>query len=162
MSYRKSKTEKGATVITAQTEINAEKDKVWNVLRSIGEIKNFHPLIKNSYSSTSQQNGLGAKRICELIPMGQMVEEVVEWNEGHSFVMQVIGGKMLPPYRYMRGEINLTEQNGKTKVTFSFSYRLKFGFLGQIMNALIIKPQFKNAPPKYVNGLKEYVESLGQ
>lgn len=162
MSYRKLKTEKRATVITAQTEINAEKDKVWSVLKSIGEIKNFHPLIKNSYSTTPQQNGLGAKRICELIPMGQMEEEAVAWNEGQSFIMQVVGGKMLPPYHFMKGEINLVEQNGKTNVSFSFSYRLKFGVVGQIMNALVIKPQFKNAPPKYVNGLKEYVESLGQ
>lgn len=161
MSNRMSTAELGATIITAQTEINAEKDKVWNVLKSIGEIQNFHPLIKNSYSTTQVQNGPGARRICELIPMGQMEEEAVAWNEGESFVMEVVGGKMLPPYRFMRGEINLTEQNGKTKVTFSFSYRLKYGIFGKLMNALLIKPQFKKAPPKYVNGLKEYVENLG-
>lgn len=161
MSYKKSKTEKGATIISAQAEINADKDKVWSVLKSIGEIKKFHPLIKNSYSTTQHQNGLGAKRICELIPMGQMEEEAVEWNEGQSFVMEVIGGNMLPPYRFMKGEINLTELAGKTKVTFSFSYRLKYGIVGQLMNILLIKPQFKKAPPKYVSGLKEYVENLG-
>ena len=154
------RTEKGVTIITSEIEINASKEKVWQVLSLIGEIEKFHPLVKKSCAITNAKSGLGAKRHCELLPMGQMEEEVVEWNEGKSFVLEVIGGKMLPPYCFMKGKIDLVESNEKTKVTFSFSYQLKYGMLGDLMNAMLIRPQFKKAPPKYVSGLKEYVETL--
>lgn len=155
------KTEKGVTIITSLIEINAPKEKVWRVLNFIGEIENFHPLIKKSYVTTNVKSGLGAKRYCELLPMGKMEEEAIEWDEGKSFVMKVIGGKMLPPFLFMKGKVCLEELGVKrTKVSFSFSYQLKYGVLGNLMNILLIKPQFKKAPPKYVQGLKEYVEKL--
>lgn len=157
---RKSNTEKGATNISAEIEIDRSKKEVWQVLNEIGAIQNFHPLIKKSYATTELKSGMGAKRTCELLPMGQMIEEVVEWDEGHSFTLEVVGGKMLPPYRFMRGTIKLVDLGTRTKVSFTFSYQLKFGVLGRMMNVLMIKPQFKKAPPKYVGGLKSYVESL--
>ena len=160
MSKTTVKTEKGVTIISSEIEINTSRDKVWNVLKPIGEIGNFHPLIKKSYATTDEKSGLGAKRHCELLPMGVMEEKVIEWVEGKSFMMEVIGGKMLPPYRFMKGKIELFEVDNKTKVIFTFSYLLKFGFFGRLMNALLIKPQFKKAPPKYVTGLKEYIENL--
>ncbi|WP_149304488.1 SRPBCC family protein [Pareuzebyella sediminis] len=152
--------EKGATIIASVTEINASKEKVWEVLSPIGDIEKFHPLVKKSHAISTVKSGMGAKRHCELLPMGQMVEEVVQWDEGSSFILQVIGGKMLPPYRFMEGKVDLIEIGKKTKVTFSFSYQLKYGILGRLMNALLIRPQFKKAPPQYVAGLKEYVEKL--
>lgn len=151
---------KGVTTLRAEVVINTTKDQVWQELKEIGSIQNFHPLIKKSYTTTEVKSGLGARRTCELLPMGQMLEEVVEWNEGSSFTMEVIGGKMLPPYRFMRGQIELTETKDCTNVCFTFSYQLKFGILGRLMNLLMIKPQFKKAPPKYVQGLKSYIEPL--
>lgn len=154
------KSEKGSTIICAEIEINKPKDQVWAVLKTIADIQNFHPLIKKSSSITNLKNGKGAQRSCELLPMGQMIEEVIEWNEGSSFTMKVIGGKALPPYHFMKGRIELFEIDDRTKVQFTFSYQLKFGALGNIMNALVIRPQFKKAPPQYVAGLKQYVEGL--
>ena len=84
----------------------------------------------------------------------------MEWNEGTSITMEVIGGKMLPPYLFMRGHIKLSGMGDQTKVRFTLSYMLKYGVVGRIMNVLLIKPQFKKAPPKYVEGLKNYVEGL--
>ena len=152
--------EDGVTIITSEIEINASKEKIWHVLKLIGEIDKFHPLVKKSNAISTIKSGIGAKRHCELLPMGEMVEEAVEWIEGKSFVLEVKNGKMLPPYHFMKGKMDLIESGEQTKVLFSFSYRLKYGILGRLMNALLIRPQFKKAPPKYVSGLKEYVEGL--
>lgn len=160
MGKVKLKAEKGVTTLTSETEINASKEKVWQVLRLIGEIEKFHPLVKKSKTISKLNSGLGAKRHCELLPMGQMEEEVVAWNEGTSIVLEVVGGKMLPPYHFMKGKVDLIESGEQTKVVFSFSYQLKYGIIGRLMNALLIRPQFKKAPPKYVRGLKDYVENV--
>lgn len=150
-------TENGVTVITAQIEIDTPREKVWKVLSEIGEIEKFHPLVKKSLLTSNNGGGVGAQRHCELLPMGQMVENVIEWEEGKTIVLEVVGGKMLPPYRFMQGRVDIAGEE-KTNVTFSFSYQLKYGVLGQWMNRLFIRPQFVKAPPKYVSGLKEYIE----
>ncbi len=154
------KTEKGRTSLTSLIEIDAKKSDVWDILKLPGKVDQFHPLIKKSFMTTEAQNGIGAKRHCDLLPMGQMDEIITEWDEGNAFTIKVTGGKMLPPHQFMQGRFELKEMGGdKTKVTFTFSYRLKYGALGRIMDALLIRPQFKQAPPKYVEGLKRYVEA---
>lgn len=152
-------TDHGVTVITSKELINASKEKVWDALKMIGEIEKFHPLVKKSHTTTDLPGGMGAKRHCTLLPMGQMEEEVVLWNEETSFEMVVVGGKMLPPYRFMKGRVDLAELEGKTELTFAFSYQLKFGVFGRLMDSFLIRPQFKKGPPQYVTGLKNFVEA---
>lgn len=151
--------ENGITIITAYAVIEAPKATVWEVLGQPGKIEDFHPLIENSYMISEKKNGVGSKRHCDLRPMGAMDEMIKEWIEGDSFTAEVTGGKMMPPYKFMRGSIELNEFEGDTKVIFTFSYMLKFGLLGRMMDQFFIRSQFKKAPPQYVNGLKEFIES---
>lgn len=148
-----------ATQLIASVIIDAHKDSVWKVVNDFSSIADFHPLVKTS-KSTNEISGLGAKRYCELLPMGAMEEEITQWTDGVSFTTYVVGGKMLPPCHYMRGILDLQPMGEQTKVTFTFKYHMKFGVFGRLMNALMIKPQFKKAPPQYVNGLKNYIESM--
>ena len=159
MIYTSVITKNRITTITASTEIKHSTEKVWEVLMLPGEIEKFHPLIRKSAMTTEKQKGVGARRYCELLPMGVMNEVITDWQEGRSFTTEVIGGKMLPPYRFMRGTIKVEGHGQVSHVTFTFSYQLKYGVLGSIMNTLMIRPQFKKAPSKYVGGLKAFVES---
>ncbi|MDW3652516.1 MAG: SRPBCC family protein [Bacteroidia bacterium] len=145
------------TILSASTFIQAPQEKVWQVVQEIGDIQSFHPLIKKSYR-LNEKHGLGAERHCELKPMGVMDEQIISWKEGEGFTAKVIGGKMLPPCEYMLGDLSLKAEGRGTRVSFTFRYAMKFGLLGKIMNHLLIKPQFKAAPLKYVEGLKVYVE----
>jgi len=147
------------TILTASTVIDSPLENVWKTIKLPGEIVNFHPLIKRSKQLGTISNGIGAKRSCELIPMGKMIEKAVEWKEKETYTMEVIDGSLLPPYRHMSGKLNIEAvSQSQTKVTFSFRYRLKFGLIGQLIDLVMVRPQFKKAPPKYVNGLKKYVE----
>ncbi|NRB47108.1 MAG: SRPBCC family protein [Saprospiraceae bacterium] len=148
----------GITTITAKAEINATPERVWETLRFPGEIARFHPLIKASRMTSATPAGLHAKRHCELLPMGEMEEVVTEWKEKEGFTMEVVGGKMLPPYLLMIGRVSMKKREEKTEVSFQFSYQLKFGFVGRVLDQLLIRSQFKKAPPQYVLGLKAYVE----
>lgn len=149
----------GITRLEASVLIKVPQADVWRVVKDFGNIKVFHPLIKESYRINHTPE-VGAKRICKLKPMGEMEEEVIEWNEGVGFTARVIDGKMLPPYELMMGKLFLEAKADGTLVTFTFSYKLKFGVLGNIMNLLLVKPQFKAAPIKYVEGLRQYCERI--
>lgn len=147
----------GATQLIGSIAISAAKNDVWEVVKTIGDIENFHPLIKRSYA-TNDRTGVGATRHCDLKPMGAMDEEVIQWEDGSGFTAKVIGGKMLPPFELMVGELCLENMEGGTRATFTFTYKLKFGVFGNILNVLLVKPQFRSAPNKYVEGLKSFVE----
>ena len=146
-----------ATHLSGSVIINAPREEVWDTVKYIEDIADFHPLVNESRLTNSLE-GVGAKRYCALKPMGAMEEQVTEWCEGEGFTMQVVGGKMLPPYDFMIGKLVLESLENRTQATFTFSYRLKFGLLGRMMNKLLVKPQFRGAPVKYVKGLKAYVE----
>ncbi|MEM9858759.1 MAG: SRPBCC family protein [Bacteroidota bacterium] len=154
------KTDINATELESSTRIRACIEEVWRILKFPGKIDTFHPLVKRSYLISNQTQGVGVKRHCDLLPMGAMDEVITSWNEGKSFTTKVVGGRMLPPFVFMKGTIRLDEDNQHTRATFTLSYKLKFGNLGRLMNFLLIKPQFKSAPRKYVEGLKSYVEAL--
>ncbi|MCE7995571.1 MAG: SRPBCC family protein [Roseivirga sp.] len=150
---------KGVTRLEASVLIKASRQEVWEVVRDFGNIQIFHLLIKESHKLNHAPE-LGAQRLCKLKPMGIMEEEIIEWNEGIGYMATVTGGKMLPPYEFMTGKLFLEAVGDETQVTFTFSYKLKFGALGSIMNLLLIKPQFKAAPVKFVEGLRQYCERI--
>lgn len=139
------------TKIKATIQIEATPDTVWQTVKNIGNIADFHPLVKHSHT-TNQVVGIGAERHCTLKPMGKMQEKSMITTE-------VIGGQCLPPYQLMIGDLRLTEKGQRTEVSFTFSYRLKWGWLGDIMNVVLFKSQFKKGPTQYVKGLKDYIES---
>lgn len=157
----KNDTKHKGTLIEATVPICSSTEKVWGVLKNPGDIRLYHPLIKDSEMLSTNPNGVGAKRLCDLLPMGQMVEVITDWEEGRSYTTEVIDGKMLPPYQFMKGKITVSPLDVYfAEVTFSFHYKLKYGRLGNLLDVLFIKPQFKSAPKKYVQGLKSYVEQL--
>ncbi len=150
--------ENGVTTISYQTEIHANRNQVWNTLKHPDKICEFHPLIKKSYMTSQLSPGRGAERRCHLIPMGVMQEKITDWDEGIGFTTEVVGGQMLPPYTFMKGRVELEDNSTHTLASFTFTYKLKFGFMGRIIDKVIIRPQFKNAPYEYITGLKKYVE----
>ncbi|MDN5203056.1 SRPBCC family protein [Fulvivirgaceae bacterium BMA10] len=150
---------KGTVEIRSEVIIESSQEEVWNAISIPGEIEKFHPLIKKSKTESTLFSGNGSRRLCELLPMGKMIETVTDWKNGSGYTSLVIGGAMLPPYEFMSGTIALHEFNEKTVANFSFSYKLKYGVIGRFLDKTMIRPQFKKAPPKYVLGLKYYVEN---
>jgi len=149
--------EKGVTVLSASVHINKSPEEVWETVKHLEDIQKFHPLIKSSCMTTENKSGNESQRLCKLKPMGEMHERISNWKELYGFTTEVIDGKSLPPYVFMKGDLSLSSKDSGTLVTFTFSYKLKYGWMGRVLNTVFIKSQFKKAPGKYVNGLKEYL-----
>ena len=146
------------TQLEATILIDAARPMVWAVVREIGDIARFHPLLRDS-CRLNETEGIGAQRHCKMKPMGEMEEKVIDWREENGFTTKVVGGKMLPPCDFMYGDLRLEAVGQKTRVSFGLIYRIKYGILGHILDSLFFKPQFRSAPRKYVEGLKEYLET---
>lgn len=75
--------------INFEMSINAPKEKVWKILADFSGIHKWAPLVTDSTSTTSNNNGLGCERSCEIQNMGSIHERVTEWNEGEGYRVEV-------------------------------------------------------------------------
>ncbi len=147
------------TRINTQIRINASKEQVWNAIADFGGVVNYNPNISNSYSTSKENGGDGATRHCDVLPMGTVEERIFDWKEGDGYSIEIFDGKRIAPFKFAKAQISLKRDGDQTVATVNFDYQLKYGVVGALMNALIIKSQFNKALPSLLDGLKYYVET---
>ena len=148
------------TTFTATTTITASMDQVWGAVADLGSIENFHPGVSRSYYTSASKEGVGASRVCELLPMGEVEEVVTDWRDGESLTLRLDPIKGTPPFRDAFGRLELAEsKDGEVEVTMTFTYGLRFGILGSLMNRVMVEPRFRTMLPAVLAGLKRHVET---
>lgn len=147
------------TSFKTDIRINAPKSDVWKVLADLGGIQSYNAAVKKSYYSTDAKEGVGAGRVCELIPMGEVEEKAIAWNDQESYTLDVkpVGGN--PPLKRAEATLTVQEDGNQTLVTMEMEYEVKFGPLGKLMDMMMMKPQFAKVVPNILLGLKHHVET---
>lgn len=147
------------TTITHEVRINAPKEKVWAILADLGGIQTFNPNVSKSYYTSDSKEGVGASRHCDLLPMGAVEEQVIEWRSGESYTIKITEGQKIPPFKHNFGRLSVKEDGRGSIATMHFEYTLKYGFIGALMDRLMVKSQFSKAIPGILVGLKHYAET---
>jgi ligand-binding SRPBCC domain-containing protein len=144
------------------TVINAPVAAVWNRLAGdIGTIAEWNPGVKESYVlAGAESSGLGAQRYCGLGGNNFLKEDVVAFQEEQAITFRITETNM----PFARADIRFTlspvaESNTATKVTVSPDYKLKYGFVGELVDALMVKSTYRKGMAGLLAGLKEDVES---
>ena len=144
-----------ATFSTA-IEIDAPVEKVWETLADIGNIYQWNPGVK--FSRTNNEiSGLGGSRHCELPGKRFLEEDVVEWEERKALTMRVVGTNL--PFERADIRFTLEGEGGHTQVTVSPHYEVKYGVLGKMMDAVILRPTYRMGMKGLLEGLKRFTES---
>ena len=138
--------------VSKEIHINASKDKVWAALADLGSVQNFNPAVKKSYYTTTEKAGIGATRVCELLPQGAVEERVTEWQTGQRFVLEVQG----PPFENAYGHVSVKEDDQGTLVTYGIDFDLQAGVP---IDAATVKAQIEMLIPVVLANLKQYVET---
>lgn len=147
------------TTFKKQITINASKQKVWDIVSNLGDIYKFHPGVSKSYYTTEEAEGVGAARICELLPAGKILETVKSWEDGSGFVLQIDPIEKAPPVKDFTGHFQLKEINlNSTNVSLTVSYEMKLGLVGDILNKVMIKSKLEKGIDALLAGLKVYIE----
>ncbi|MEM7029202.1 MAG: SRPBCC family protein [Chloroflexota bacterium] len=141
------------------TTIDAPPDKVWQALADIGNIHQWNPGVVDSHVNTEQMAGVGAGRHCNLGGKNYLDETVVAWEDEKRLTMRIIGTNM--PFKSADIRFTLLPQNEATEVTVSPIYELKFGILGQMMDAVFVHRTYKKGMGDLLDGLKQFVEKDG-
>lgn len=148
------------TKITAIRKLPFSKENIWAVLDDFDNIHIWNPGVKNSHSTSSGiTTGKGAQRHCDLAPFGSFEEKITEYIPNEKMAINIHDGAKLPPIKNMKALINLQELGrDETKVSFSFIYDTK-GFMGKIMNPIMIKPKMTEGTENFLKGLEHFIKT---
>lgn len=138
-------------------EIRADKEVVWEGIDDFGGIDKYSPPLEQSEIIGDQETGEGAIRECYFEDGTRVEEEIVEYEPGSSYTIEIVdlgGLPMKESYTTMSVE---AVDDARTEVTWTSRFTPKYGPLGWLMAKLLMKSKIREQFADSLEGLDEYV-----
>ncbi len=141
--------------VSVEKRIDASADRVWKIVADFGNVSVFNPLVERAELLSRNDRGLDAKRVCHLYNKKSAVEEIDEWQEGVGFTVSIIDAPM--PLNNVKARLGVRSTGANTSVaTMEMSYDPKYGPLGLLINALILKSAMRKMLSRVLTGLAHH------
>lgn len=152
-----------------EVEINATKDQIWDVLVDFENLSNWMPTIFESSIVNTKHIGLGtrytSKSYRRINTEGgssyrilNTSYEIIAWDKYQKILTNSDEGIAGLFKTFQNGW--LLNPMGKTTLVSSVAYyEVKFGFLGSILNKLIVGAILNKALGEILSNLKYYIET---
>ncbi len=137
--------------------ISAPPEVVWATLADIGSIYVWNPGVVHSEQTTTGAVNVGARRRCDLGGKNYLNEEVIEFVKPHKLTIRITDTNL--PFKTADIRFRLEGQGNETTVTVSPIYDLKFGWLGRLLDSLMVRRQYRKGMRGLLTGLKNHIES---
>ena len=124
------------TIVVERT-IVAERHEVWAVLADFGDIAAWNDGVKRSHLTGGIAQGVGARRHCDLAPIGGLEETVTEWLPNERMVVRIDEASKLP---IKTGNVTFSLLHGgvgQTKVVVRYEFETKLGPVGRAMGPFL-------------------------
>ena len=141
-------------VMKAQKHIRASREKVWAVLADFPNIAAWNRGVNRSYSTSDATAGVGAKRHCDLAPLGALEETVTGWDEEKRMEVRIDSAAKLP-IAHGLATFTLSSADAATDVSVEYSYAPKFGFLGHLMGRFMLDGQLAKGFAGFLEDLEK-------
>jgi uncharacterized protein YndB with AHSA1/START domain len=112
-------------------------ERVWALLSDLEAVQRYNPTVRSAAIHGDQRSGVGAKRSCELVPKGRVVERVTHWEDGRAVGLEVAESDW--PIRFMRWITRIEPAGSGTRITQVLEYEVKFGPVGRLLDLLVMK-----------------------
>jgi ligand-binding SRPBCC domain-containing protein len=144
------------TVLENAIRIEATPEKVWSALASLDTLHRYDPGVSRAEIVSEAKEGPGAARRCDLAPGGWFKERVSEWRPHEALAFELYECTL--PVRRLKHTYTLVADGGGTIVRQRMEYQLKFGVLGRLLDAAVVKRRWNAGIRRFFGGLKRYVE----
>lgn len=121
---------------------NCPPARVWAILSDLEAVQFYNPNVRTARVLGSSRSGLGAVRECELNPSGQVTERVIHWEDGTAVGFEVVKSDF--PFHFMRWTTRLEPQAHGCRITQDLEYSPKFGPLGWLLDALVMRRKLRS------------------
>jgi ligand-binding SRPBCC domain-containing protein len=146
------------TVLENSTHVDAGPEAVWDILARLDALHEYDPGVKLSKIVSRNAQGRGAVRRCELTPGGWFEERVTDWQPAEALAFELTQCSL--PVRSLSYRYRLVPEGAGTRVSQRMEYRLKFGPVGRILDALIVRRRWDTGIKAFFTGLKSRAESV--
>jgi hypothetical protein len=118
-------------------------DRVWSLLADLEAVQTYNPGVRAAKIRGSQRTGVGATRVCELLPRGRVVERVTHWEEGRALGLEVAESDW--PIHFMRWVTRVEPAAGGARISQELEYRVKFGPIGWLLDRLAMERKLRTS-----------------
>ena len=147
------------TTLHNEITINAPIEKIWDALTEVDRLDQFDPTVKKSVALTETRKGIGAKRKVDMLDGKNWFEEqctVYQPNETLTYELTNCSF----PVHAIKHSYRFEKVGDQTKVKQVMEYTMKFGFLGKVLDKLMVRKQTEAGIRKFFDGLKSYTEGI--
>jgi ribosome-associated toxin RatA of RatAB toxin-antitoxin module len=138
--------------------INAPIEKIWEALTNVGELDKYDPTVEKSTVLSETNKGIGAKRKVTMKDGKNWFDEkctIAIQNEALTYELTDCSF----PVKKLNHSYTFEQNGNQIKVKQVMKYEVKFGFLGKILDGLVMRKQSDKGIKQFLNGLKSYTEN---
>ncbi|MEM7182843.1 MAG: SRPBCC family protein [Spirochaetota bacterium] len=147
-----------AHYVEKRVKVNIPASKIWNVLKDFSSVERFAVTIKSSPIINDKPFGLGAKRLCTFQDGSSLVEEIIQFEEGEGYTMEL--SEYSFPLKNMHSEMKVKAVTNNTSELFmSTTFVAKGGPFGWLLGQFLMAPMMKGVFTKLLNGLAYHSET---
>ena len=145
------------TAIHNEITVNAPIEKIWEALTEVELLEKYDPTVKKSIALSTLKSGMGAKRKVHMLDgKNWFDEEVTEYIPNVALTYTLTACTF--PVHKLKHSYSFEKVDNQTKVKQVMQYEMKFGFLGKIMDTLMVRKQSDISIKKFFAGLKSFTE----
>jgi hypothetical protein len=143
---------------TIRHEIHAAcpPERLWALLSDLTAVERYNPGVTRASIEGARASGVGARRSCELVPKGRVVERVTHWEEERALGLEVVESDW--PIHFMRWVTTIEPSDHGARITQSLEYAVKFGPLGWLLDRLVMKRKLTSALDAVFASLVKHAE----
>lgn len=146
------------TILHNEIIINAPIEKIWEALSNIETLEKYDPTVKNSVATSPIGFGIGAKRKVDMKDGKNWFEEkCTVWQHNEALAYELTACSF--PVHNLRHSYSFEIDGNKIKVRQVMRYQMKYGMLGKILDALIVRKQSDKGIKQFLSGLKTFTEN---
>ncbi len=145
------------TELNNEIIINGSIEDIWETLNTVDVLDQYDPTVKKSVATSKTKTGLGASRKVEMKDGKNWFEETCTISEPNKALKFELTACSFPVHS-LNHSYSFEENGGQVKIKQVMCYQMKFGLLGKIMDALMVKKQSDKGIKLFMAGLKEHIE----
>lgn len=145
------------TTLHNEIIISAPIEKIWEVLTEVDMLDKYDPTVKKSTALSQTKKGIGAKRKVEMLDGKNWFEEQCTVHLPNEALTYELTACSFPIHK-LKHSYSFIKVGGQTKVKQVMQYEMKFGLLGKMMDALMVRKQSDKGIKKFFAGLKSFTE----
>jgi len=147
------------TTIHHEVRAHCPPERVWALLSDLEAVQRYNPTVRAAAIAGELRTGVGAERVCELVPNGRVVERVTHWEDGRAVGLEVAESDW--PIHFMRWVTRVEPSGSTTRITQELEYEVKLGPLGWLLDHLVMRRKLTATLDQVFASLVKHAEAGG-